>query len=195
MESDLDSAPLDVLTPEEQLISGNPVRDIQTLMYHAQPGLVSARDLIDPVIVNFMSQLREGDSVETEDRRLREFLPNCFEETWDQLLNSVDPIDDEIQNSFGLAVEVFPQLIPRAFTTLRKILKRMAAREEAASQPIEEEEEDQESYSGNNVSEFTQLLMTTLERNTSNEPWDPELRKSLGDQLTYFLQNNTGWPV
>ena len=199
MESDLDNTPLDVLTPEEGLISGNPVDDIQTLMYHAQPGLVSVRGLIDPVIAKFMSQLKPGDSVETEDRRLREFLPNCFEETWDYLINRIEPVDDEIQNSFGLAVEEFPRLMPRAFTTLRKILKRMAAREEAASQPVqeqveeqaEEEEEDAELYSGNNVSEFTQLLMTTLEENTPQEPWDPELRKSLSDQLVYFLENNT----
>ena len=33
--------------------------------------------------------------------------------------------------------------------------------------------------------------MTTLEENTLQEPWDPELRKSLNDQLVYFLQNNT----
>ena len=66
----------------------------------------------------------------------------------------------------------------------------MAAREAAASQPIEEEE-DEELYSGNNIPEFTQLLMTTLEENTLQEPWDPELRTSLNDQLTLFLQNNT----
>ena len=190
METDLDNAPLDVMTPEEQLISGNPVRDIQTLIYHAHPGLVSVRELIDPVIANVISQLKPQDSIETEDRLLREFLPNCFEDTWEYLFNSADPIDDEVQNSFGLAVEVFPQLMPRAFSTLRKIFKSMAAREEAVSQPIEEEE-DAELYSGNDVPEFTQLLMTTLEENTPHEPWDPELRKSLNDQLTYFLQNNT----
>ena len=148
METDLDNTSLDVMTPEEQLISGNPVRDIQTLIYHAHPGLVSVRELIDPVIKNFMSQLKPEDSIETEDKLLREFLPTCFDETWEHLLNSIDPIDDEVQNSFGIAVEVFPQLMPRAFSTLRKILKRMAAREAAASQPVEEEEEDEELYSG-----------------------------------------------
>ena len=71
METDLDNAPLDVMTPEEQLISGNPVRDIQTLIYHAHPGLVSVRELIDPIIANFMSQLKPQDSIETEDRLLR----------------------------------------------------------------------------------------------------------------------------
>ena len=187
METDLDNASLDVMTPEEQLITGNPIEDIQTLIYHAHPGLVSVRQLIDPVIRNFMSRLREGDSVEEEDRRLQEFLPNCFEDTWEYLINSVEPIDDEIQNSFGMAVDVFPQLMPRAFNTLRKILKRMAAREELANPPMEEEEE----YSGHNVPEFTQLLMNTLEEMTPQEPWDPELRKSLNDQLTSFLQNNT----
>ena len=50
METDLDNASLDVLTPEERLIIGNPIEDIQTLIYHAHPGLVSVRHLIDPVI-------------------------------------------------------------------------------------------------------------------------------------------------
>ena len=187
METDLDNASLDVMTPEEQLITGDPIDDIQTLIYHAHPGLVSVRGLLDPVIRNFMSQLQPGDSIETEDRKLREFLLNCFEDTWEYLFNSVEPIDDEIQNSFGIAVEAFPQLMPKAFTTLRKILRRMAAREELANPPMEEEEV----YSGHNVPEFTQLLMNTLEENTHHEPWDPELRKSLNDQLTSFLQNNT----
>ena len=123
MEVDLDNASLDVLIPEERLVTGNPIDDIQTLIYHAHPGLVSVRHLIDPVIRNFMSQLREGDSVEDEDRLLQEFLPNCFEDTWEELINSVEPIDDEIQNSFGIAVEAFPRLMPKAFSTLRKIPK------------------------------------------------------------------------
>ena len=141
METDLDNASLDVLTPEERLIMGNPIEDIQTLIYHAHPGLVSVRHLIGPIIRNFMSRLREGDSVEEEDRRLQEFLPNCFEETWEELINSVEPIDDDIQNSFGIAVEAFPRLMPKAFSTLRKILRRMAARERLANPPMDEEEE------------------------------------------------------
>ena len=35
-------------------------------------------------------------------------------------MNSIDPIDDEVQNAFGLAVEVFPRVLPKAFNTLRK---------------------------------------------------------------------------
>ena len=190
MEIDLDKASLDVLTPEERLITGNPIEDIQTLIYHAHPGLVSVRHLIDPVINNFMSQLREGDSVEDEDRLLQAFLPNCFEDTLEELINSVEPIDDEIQNSFGIAVEVFPRVMPNAFSTLRKILRRMAARERLAHPPMEEEVEEEE-YSGYNVPEFTQLLMNVLEEISPQEPWDPALRTSLSDQLTYFLQNNT----
>ena len=190
METDLDNAPLDVLTPEEQLIIGNPMEDIQTLIYHAHPGLVSARHLIDPVIRKFMLRLRDGDSVEQEDRRLQEFLPNCFEETCDELINSVEPIDDEIQNSFGIAVEAFPRLMPKAFSKLRKILRRMAARQRLANPPMDEEEEEAED-SGYNVPEFTQLLMNVLEEMSAQEPWDPALRTSLYDQLTNFLENNT----
>ena len=33
--------------------------------------------------------------------------------------------------------------------------------------------------------------MTTLEENTSDEPWDSELRSSLNRQLIYFLENNS----
>ena len=60
------------------------------------------------------------------------------------------------------------------------------------NQPIQEEEaEDEELYTGNNIPEFTQLLMTTLEEKTSQEPWDPELRISLNDQLVEFLKGRT----
>ena len=191
MENDLDNTSLDVMTPEEQLISGDRLRDIQTLIYHAHPELVSVRELIDPVIEGFMSKLKPQDSIETEDQLLREFLPTCFDDTWEYLLNRIEPVEDEVQNSFGIAVEVFPQLLPRTFSTLRKIGMRRAAREAAASQPIEEEDEDEELYTGNNIPEFTQLLMTTLEENTSQEPWDPELRTSLNNQLVEFLKQNT----
>ena len=190
METDLDNASLDILTPEEKLITGNPFEDIQTLIYHACPGLVSARHLIDPVIWQFMSGLKVGESVEEEDRRIQKFLPKCFEATCDELMNSIDPIDEEIQNSFGLAVEVFPQLLPKTFNTLRKILKRMAARHRLANPPMDEEEEEAQ-YSGYDVPEFTQLLLRVLEENTPPGSWDDALRTSLYDQLTHFLENNT----
>ena len=190
METDLDNASLDVLTPEEQLVTGDAAKDIQTLIYHANPRLVSVRHLIDPVVRSFMSQLRPGDSTEEEDRRLQEFLPNCFEDTLEELINSVEPIDDDIQNSFGNAVEAFPRIMPTAFSTMRKIMKRMAARHRAANPPMDEEEEEAQ-YTGYNVPEFTQLLMNVLEEITPHEPWDPALRTSLCDQLTHFLYNNT----
>ena len=193
MEDDLDTAPLDVITPEEQLITGNPVRDIQTLIYHAYPAMVSAREYIDPVVEAFVSQLKPGDSVETEDNLMRQFLPTCFDETLEHLLNQIEPVDEEIQNSFGLAVEAFPQLLPRAISTLRKIGMRLEARNVAASQPAqnEEEVEEEEVDTGNNIPEITQLLMNTLEENTSHEPWDPDLRMTLNDQLVEFLNQNT----
>ena len=105
-----------------------------------------------------MSQLKPGDSIETEDEMMRKFLPTCFDETLEHLLNQIEPVDDEVQNSFGMAVETFPQLLPRAFSTLRKIGRRMEARNVAASQPIQEEEEeaeDEEVYIGNNIPEIT----------------------------------------
>ena len=111
----------------------------------------------------------------------------------EHLLNQIEPVDEEAQNSFGMAVETFPQLLPRAFSTLRKIGMRMEARNVAASQPIQEEEEaeDEEVDIGNNIPEITQLLMNTLEENTPQEPWDPDLRMTLNDQLIEFLNQNT----
>ena len=189
METDLDNASLDALTPEERLITGNPFDDIQILIYHMHPGLVSARHLIDPVVWRFMSGLRDGESVEEEDKRMQQFLPKCFEATCDDLMNSIDPIDEEVQNAFGLAVEAFPRLLPKAFNTLRKILKRMAARQRLANPQMDEEDEEQ--YSGYDVPEFTQLLLRVLEENTPQGSWDDALRTSLYDQLTHFLENNT----
>ena len=53
---------------------------------------------------------------------------------------------------------------------------------------IEEAEAQQEEpQTGNNIPEFTQHLMTSLEEKTSHEPWDAELRTSLTDQLIFFL--------
>ena len=190
MENSLDNASLDVMTPEERLISGNPFDDIETLIYHAQPGLATARHLIDPVIRQFMLGLQGGLPTEEEDKRMQEFLPKCFEATCEELMNSVDPIDEEVQNSFGLAVEVFPRLLPKAFSTLRKILKRMAARHQLAHPPMDKEEEEKQ-YSGYDVPEFTQLLVRTLEEITPPGSWDDEFRTSLYEQLEYFLHNNT----
>ena len=72
------------MTPEENLITGNPFDDIETLVYHTHPGLISARHLIDPVIRQFMLSLKEGESVEEEDKRLKKFLPKCFEATCEE---------------------------------------------------------------------------------------------------------------
>ena len=148
-----------------------------------------ARYLIDPVIQKFMLGLK-GASTEQEDKKMQEFLPNCFAAKCEELMNSIDPIDEEVQNSFGLAVEAFPRLLPKAFGTLRKILKRMAARTRLANPPVDEEEEE-EQYSGYDVPEFTQLLLRVLEEITPPGSWDDELRTSLYDQLTHFLENNT----
>ena len=50
IEHELDNASLDVMTPIEQMITGNPFEDIETLINQVQPGLMTARHLIDPVI-------------------------------------------------------------------------------------------------------------------------------------------------
>ena len=187
MENDLDNASLDVMTPEEQLTTGNPFEDMEILVYHTRPELVSARHLIDPVIREFMLQLRPGETVEQEDERMQNFLPKCFETTCEEVMNSIDPMEEDVQNAFGLAVEVFPQVLPKAFNTLRKILRRMGARHRLANPPMDEEEEE----TGHDVPEFTRLLMGVLEENTPPGSWDDALRTSLYDQLVHFLENNT----
>ena len=121
---------------------------------------------------------------------MQEFLPKCFEATCEELMNSVNPIEEDVQNSFGLAVEVFSWLLPKAFSTLRKILKRMAARHQLANPPMDDEEEAKQ-YSGYDVPEFTQLLVRTLEEMTPPGSWDDAFRTSLYEQLEYFLHNNT----
>ena len=103
----------------------------------------------------------------------------------------MEPIDEDIQMALGSAVEAFPQLLPRVFNTYRNIGKRMHARNAAARQQIEEEIQQEELQTGNNIPEFTQILMTSLEENTSKEPWDSELRRTLTDQMIEFLQQNT----
>ena len=50
IEREFDELPLDVMTPEEELIIGVPERDIQSLLYLAYPEIVEAREYIDPII-------------------------------------------------------------------------------------------------------------------------------------------------
>ena len=190
VEREVDELPLEIMTPEEQLIVGVPERDIQSFLYLAYPEIVEAREYIDPIIHKFMSSLKPNDMIENEDRLMNELTPTCFNETYDQLM--IDPLDEDIQTALGLAVEAFPQLLPKVFKTYRSIGKRMIARQAAERRKIIEEAQQEEPQTGNNIPEFTQLLMTSLEQEVpSREPWDTELRTTLTDQLIEFLQQNT----
>ena len=179
VEREIDELPLEIMTPEEQLIVGVPERDIQSLLYLAYPEIVEAREYIDPIIRKFMSLVAPNATVEQEDRLMNEFTPTCFNETYDQLMNRMDPLDEDVQVALGLAVEAFPQLLPKAFKTYRSIGKRMHARQAEERRRIIEEAQQEEPQTGNNIPEFTNLLMTSLEENTSREPWDTELRTTL----------------
>ena len=66
-----------------------------------------------------------------------------------------------------------------------------ARQAEERRRSIEEAQQEEEPQTGNNIPEFTQLLMTSLEENTSKEPWDNELRTTVTNQLIEFLQQNT----
>ena len=139
-----------------------------------------------------MSSLKPNDTIENEDRMLNEFSsPTCFNETYDQLMNRIEPLDEDIQVALGLAVEAFPQLLPKVFKTYRSIGKRMIARQ------AEERRKDHRSRAAGGTTDWEQHPRVhstpddSLENNTSKEPWDAELRMTLTDQLIEFLQQNT----
>ena len=181
------------MTPEEQLITGDPRQDIELLVYHLCPEIVPAREHVDPIIRQLMSLLTTSHSTEEEDELMREFIPTCFDETYDNLMDRAAPLDEDIQLALGLAVEAFPRLLPKVFRIYRSSGKRMFARQaEERRRSVEEEEAKQQEYqTRNNIPEFTQHLMDLLEERTPREHWDAELRTSLTDQLIAFLQQNT----
>ena len=78
MEDELDRLPLNIMTPEEQLITGDPRQDIELLVYHLCPEIVPARDHVDPVVHQLMSLLTPNQSTEQEDEVIREFLPTII---------------------------------------------------------------------------------------------------------------------
>ena len=194
IEDELDRLPLSVMTPEEQLITGEPRQDIELLVYHLCPEIVPAREHVDPVIHQLMLLLTPNQSTEEEDEVISEFLPTCFDETYDNLMEREVPLEDDIQLALGVAVESFPRLIPQIFRIYRIAGKRMFARqaeERRRSMKKEEEERQEETQTGNNVPEFTQHLMNLLEERTPKEHWDEDLRTTLTDQLIAFLEQNT----
>ena len=54
VENDLDRLPLSIMSPEEQLMTGDPDQDIELLVYHLCPQIVSVREYVDPIIRQFM---------------------------------------------------------------------------------------------------------------------------------------------
>ena len=79
VENELDRLPLEVMSPEEQLITGDPDQDIELLVYHLCPEIVSAREHVEPVIRQLMTALSTKKSTEEEDEFLMEFIPTCFQ--------------------------------------------------------------------------------------------------------------------
>ena len=67
------------------------------------------------------------------------------------------------------------------------------ARQRAALQQLEAEQqqEEEERHVGNTQTEFTLLLMRTLEDLTNAEPWETEFRNTLQHQLVEFLNQST----
>ena len=108
VETEVHELPLDVRTPEEQVITGVPEQDIEALLYLVYPEIITARKFISPVIVKLVSKLEPTDTIEAEEKVMNEFTPTCFHGTYDQLMNRMEPIDDDIQRALGSASEAFP---------------------------------------------------------------------------------------
>ena len=115
VENELDRLPINIMSPEEQLITGDPNQDIGLLVYHLCPEIVSAREHVDPVIRQLMTSLSTKKSTEEEDEFMREFIPTCFDDTYDNLMERTIPLDEDIQLALGMAVESFPRLLPQVF--------------------------------------------------------------------------------
>ena len=194
-ENELDRIPLDTITPEEQLMTGDPNHDINLLIYHMRPEIVPAQEHVDPVIRQLVDTLNTKKSTEEEDEYMRNFLPTCFDSTYDDLMEQEIPVDEDIQLSLGVAADSFPELLPRVFRMYRSAAKRMIARHAEQRRQEEEEEEEEEApeetHSGNNVPEFTQHLMRLLEESTPSEHWDADLRMTLTNQLIEILEQST----
>ena len=161
------------------------------------PEIVSVREHVDPIIRRLMTSLSTKNNTEEEDEFMQEFIPSCFDDTCDGLMDRDIPLDGDTQSTLGMAVESFPKLIPQVFDIYRKAAKRMFARQaEERRQSLEEVEAaaQLEAQPGCNVPEFTQHLMNLLEERTPREHWDADLRSTLTDQLTYFLSQNTCGP-
>ena len=184
--------PQEDISPEEQLMTGDPATDIEALIYLDYPELMTAQELIGPVMTRFVEKLGSAKSTVEEDKEMEEFASSCFNETYDQLVNRMEPVEDGVQEALGNANDAFPYLLPKVFNQYRDICRQMAERQQAASQPVEEEQEEEaEEDSGNSIPEFTQVLISSLEESTSKEPWDTELRNTLRNQLIEFLNQST----
>ena len=194
VENDLDRLPLNIMSPEEQLMTGDPDQDIELLIYHLCPQIVSVREYVDPIIRQLMDSLATRKNTEEDDEFMEEFIPTCFDATYDGLMEREIPLDDDTQLVLGMAVESFPKLLPQVFDIYRKAAKRMYARQEDLRQQNLQEQEEvakREAQFGCNVPEFTQHLMNLLEERTPKEHWDADLRTTLTNQLVAFLQQNT----
>ena len=93
----------------------------------------------------------------------------------------------------GSAYDTFPYVLPKVYNQHREIYRQIMERRRAARQQEEEQqqEEEEQATQGNSKTEFTLLLMRTLEDMTPDEAWETELRNSLQTQLIEFLNQST----
>ena len=107
--------PVEEMIPDEPVIIGDPSRDIEALIYIEFPELMTAQEYISPVMTKLVEKLVPTNTVEEEDKEMIEFASSCFNETYDQLLNRMEPIEDGVERALGSANDAFPQLLPRVF--------------------------------------------------------------------------------
>ena len=100
---------------------------------------MTAQEFISPVMTEFVDKMGPADSIEEEDEEMTKFASSCFNETYEQLVNRMEPIDEGVERALGSANDAFPYLLPRVFNKYRDICRQMADRQRAASQPLEED--------------------------------------------------------
>ena len=79
-------------------------------------------------MTQFVDKMGPAESIEEEDKEMAKFASSCFNETYDRLMNSMEPIDDGVERALGSAKDAFPCL-PRVFNKYRDLCRQMAERQ------------------------------------------------------------------
>ena len=87
--------PQEDISPEEQLMTGEPATDMESLLYLEAPELMTAQEFIGPVMMRFVEKLGSAKSTIEEDEEMEKFASSCFNETYNQLVDRMEPVADD----------------------------------------------------------------------------------------------------